>query len=1068
MTSVWEAVRAGVSHPDLDVRYPFVPLDAPGMPAPAAHSVFVAEALRLGEPPPEIAGSGDTRRVVWHGPIFHYLLRRALYDETFTLTVVVRGQHHLVRLVPGHVFGVPVGEPGHCGPRPSRVMILGKHPGNEEVQAGRNFVGPTSTDLYDALAACGLEFSDIADWYVTNLVKWSPVDVNSDTLPRAWVADGLVLLAEELRLVRPEFILCLGADASKALLGSAYSVSAMVGRVEEYTFPVHRRGEPAQYHTAKVVTATHPAAVYRRRELYDEFEDQIRLFVRLVRGEPVSLRETAVRHLAVYTAEHLRAIIDEILADPDPWRRVIAVDAEWHGEYPTAPGAYLRTIQFSSRHGEGITVVLRHQGGSPAFYPSPEAAIVELRRLLTAHDGWVPRIGGHFFRADLPWLLAEGLDLRPYYAPAGTPERCRTEGGWDTSLMYHAVAETASFKLEDIAVRLTTAPRYDVAVQAARREYCRSQRIKESDLEGYGFMPDWILHPYAAYDADVTRRIAMRCMEPGGLLDKDRFGNSSWMAYWIAHRASLAFLEMEMTGILLDWERVDKLTATYMEAYDRLLAAFRRDIRWPDFNPKSAPQCAAFLFGDAFGQKRTAQGTVLLRPPEALTLNLSPIKTTGKRSKAWSDVVARGEASRYRPSTDKETLGILGHVHPLAMRLRDLKFIGHTLQSVLRPPERDAATDDWETEDGHGVYSGGLPSAVRADGRIHTHLYQTKETGRASSSRPPLQNLSSRREADYRRILGYRAEDGTAVGDYLDILGGPQYLYPLRSMLRASPGWVLVEADLVGAELAVAAWASGDPLMIEHVRRNALPETHPEYYDIHSNMAVTAFRLDCPPTKKGLKEAGKAQLRVAAKNVIFGANYGRSAAAIARQCREEGCNVDEQTCQQLLDAYFERYPYLKRYLDDNRRRSQDPGWLCNFFLRYRRFVASRDRAVIGEQERQAMNAPIQGAVADAISIALSNLLEYRAEHPELEFRILLQIHDAILVECPVECLAGVRQMLLTCMSSRVALWPRYTDGRPIPGAGPYHFGVDFKVSVNWGEALSPQQAEALGIDPTLL
>ena len=81
---------------------------------------------------------------------------------------------------------------------------------------------------------------------------------------------------------------------------------------------------------------------------------------------------------------------------------------------------------------------------------------------------------------------------------------------------------------------------------------------------------------------------------------------------------------------------------------------------------------------------------------------------------------------------------------------------------------------------------------------------------------------------------------------------------------------MFIESDFTGAELAVMAWISGDPNMIEHVRRNALSEDDPDYYDIHSHIAVKAFHLDCEPTKKGLASIHAKHLRVAAKAVVFG------------------------------------------------------------------------------------------------------------------------------------------------------------------------------------------------------
>ena len=109
--------------------------------------------------------------------------------------------------------------------------------------------------------------------------------------------------------------------------------------------------------------------------------------------------------------------------------------------------------------------------------------------------------------------------------------------------------------------------------------------------------------------------------------------------------------------------------------------------------------------------------------------------------------------------------------------LRDLHFIDQLLKSTLRPPLADSAG-----------YDGGLISYICDDGRVRTRIYQTLETRRYSSSRPALQNISKRGEVDYARILGDR------------------YQYPVRSVIEAAPGHVLVEADYVGAELAAMAW----------------------------------------------------------------------------------------------------------------------------------------------------------------------------------------------------------------------------------------------------------------------
>jgi DNA polymerase I-like protein with 3'-5' exonuclease and polymerase domains len=137
----------------------------------------------------------------------------------------------------------------------------------------------------------------------------------------------------------------------------------------------------------------------------------------------------------------------------------------------------------------------------------------------------------------------------------------------------------------------------------------------------------------------------------------------------------------------------------------------------------------------------------------------------------------------------------------------------------------------------------------------------------------------------------------------------------------------------------------------------------------------------------------------------------------------------------MIDAYFTSYPRTKTFLAECRERSQSPGWIVGPYGRFRRFVSSKDRTVKGEQERQAQNFPIQGGVADAVSIALKNFYQYREEHPEIDYKIGLQIHDAIVLIVPIEHAEHVYNVVVPkCMD--VEFWPRRLDGDLIAGAGP--------------------------------
>lgn len=1016
--------------------YPMLPLDAEGMPPPGPD--FLIHAVHLGDDiDPEVVRK---KKMTPTTPKLVALYRAALYNPDFAIPVVTKGKLEppVLSSLPGHIWGNGT-VPAHGPRRKARVMVVGKLPGKYEKSNKNATAGPSTSLLVDALCSAGVEPTELQEWYVTFACKFSPPDDDMTAIQASWLKDCAILLEQEIRLVEPDFILCLGTEATKAVLGVTGSVSNLNSRI----LPLQAYRADGSQAEIKVMPIMHPAYVARKPEVSDDFYAQVARFKAML-DDRLSDDED-VDHADVYTVDALREIVDEMIADPTLNANIIAIDCEWNGDYPTEHGAYLRTVQISNKDKWARTIVLRHQGGSEAFQPNLEAARQELCRLLKSTPERHVRVGGHFFRADLPWLIHFGVDVRPEYAPSPDVED-RLHGGWDTSLMYHAVNECARFGLDECTMRFTRAPTYWEELDNWKKAYKTKNKVK---VDGYGLCPNHVLHPYASYDVDVTRRIMMRFYGTDGtdgLLAQDANGLDCWLPYWTAHSASLAFLEMEMTGLVLDRNRADELTVLFINTQDRMLAEIREELNWPAFNPKSQPQLAVALFGLKFADRYTNPPTV---PADAKLLNLVPVKTTGKRPILWRELRSRGNPDTATPSTDKESLGILGHANPTAAKIRDYKFMSQVLQSTLRRPNVADDGDFEVDENDNYVYEKGLVGCAHTDGKVRTHFFQTKETGRASSSRPPLQNLSSRREDDYRRILG------------------KQYQHPVRSILRVPEGCVGIETDLTGAELAVLAWLAQDVNMIEHVRRNILPEDHPDHYDIHSQQAVKAFNIQgVEPTKKGLISVGKKGLRVAAKNVNFGIPYGRGPEAIARQCKEEGVDVTPAECQEMIDAYFDSYPKTKDFLAECRRRSQEDGFLVGPYGRARRFVPAppHERAVRGEQERQAQNFPIQGGVADAVSIALNNFYRYRAEHPSVQYDIALQIHDAIVLIVPIPHAEFVYKTVVPlCMVDQVPFYPRNLDGTLIPDAGPYHFGADRDVFVHWGEKIKPDAARALGL-----
>ena len=1070
--------------------FPMLPIGTPGTAKPGpdfvtrAKQLVVADLTKRG-----LLESGDESKL----PIYlDFLYRRALYDRNFVLPVAVKHLTCNANVVPGHQLQDGV-EPWDGGPKKAKVLVLMKTPLLEDTKLKRYFDNELSLCLLESAMKLGFSEEEIGEWYVTGLCKWSAQTKQTDAVPQSHMRDCRFLLDAEFAIVQPDFVLCLGSEPGKALLGSSGSVSAAVGRTLNYEYTIDAAGNTK---SATVVVCNSPVLAFKKTEVLPDLEAQLRLFYRVTRNSVNIGREPGIKHVNVYKERHLKQIVDGILADPDPQVNIQAWDAEWQGSHFSEPGSYLRTIQFSVRHKEAFTVVLKYQGGANAFYPSQEAAFTQLQRLLDGTETYEPRVGGHFLRADLKFLEAAGLRMRDKYAPAETPELMRHKGGWDTSHMVHAHNETALLGLTENVARWTTAPIYDVVLNEHKADYCAARGITSAALDGYGFVPSWVLHPeiydpegdmhYAGYDADVTRRIAVAFMAEDGPLDKDWFGEPCWEPYWKTHTASLGVLQMEEAGIELDNRRVDVLTLSFMTVANQLLQHLREQINWPEFNPDSVQHCRAFLFGDEFAGKidPVTKRPMRVRPEGAECLGLTPIKSTGKRPEMWEKIVAKGRVEEVAPSTDKESLGILGYQNKLAMLLRDIKFVNQVTKGALRKPVSNYSETGYERDDdGDLLYEDGVPGALCSDGRVRTHISQNKETGRYATARPNLQAISKRREEDYKRICGhieYKSDGSQELkGAYAEVLQNAYYQYPIRSIFTCPDDSVLVEADFIGAELAAIGWLSGDTNLIDRVRRNSLPPDHPDYYEIHSQAAVRCFRLDCVPTKKGLESIGKKSLRIAAKNVMFGIPYQRQALAIARQCREEGVDITVEECEKLIGLYFQDYPLVGRFLEECKSRTQNPRWLAGAFGRKRRFIHSIDSAVVGEQERQGCNFPVQNLVADALSTAIHNFWRYQQQNPDCGFKMLLPVHDALLFEVKINRLENfivnktdekgqvTRGVLYQCLTDGVPIWPRSLSNHRLNVAEPYHFGVDVEIQKNWGESLSKEQAEQLEISHLL-
>ena len=288
------------------------------------------------------------------------------------------------------------------------------------------------------------------------------------------------------------------------------------------------------------------------------------------------------------------------------------------------------------------------------------------------------------------------------------------------------------------------------------------------------------------------------------------------------------------------------------------------------------------------------------------------------------------------------------------------------------------------------TYADGLLKEISADGRIHTNFQMTvTATGRLSSTEPNLQNIPVRRE------LGAQ----------------------IRKMFVASPGKVLVDADYSQIELRLLAHIANDETMIAAFRSGE---------DIH---AVTASQVFGVP----LAEVTPLQ-RSHAKAVNFGIVYGISAFSLAQDI-----GVFQSEAKAYMDSYFAKYHGVRAYMDRIVAQAKADGYVTTLFGRRRDLpeLKSSNFNLRSFGERVALNMPIQGTAADIIKGAMVRVdARMRAEH--LQARLLLQVHDELIVECPAAEAETVRAILTEEMEHVV-------DYR-VP------LLVDAKIGASWAEA----------------
>ncbi|PRT64061.1 DNA polymerase I [Streptococcus anginosus] len=273
------------------------------------------------------------------------------------------------------------------------------------------------------------------------------------------------------------------------------------------------------------------------------------------------------------------------------------------------------------------------------------------------------------------------------------------------------------------------------------------------------------------------------------------------------------------------------------------------------------------------------------------------------------------------------------------------------------------------------TYVMGLQDWILADGKIHTrYLQDLTQTGRLSSVDPNLQNIP------------IRLEQGRLIR---------------KAFVPEWENSVLLSSDYSQIELRVLAHISGDKHLIEAFRHGA---------DIHTSTAMRVFNIERP-------EDVTPNDRRNAKAVNFGVVYGISDFGLANNL-----GISRKEAKSYIDTYFERYPGIKNYMENVVREARDKGYVETLFHRRREIpdINSRNFNVRGFAERTAINSPIQGSAADILKIAMIRL-DQALTDGNFKTRMLLQVHDEIVLEVPENELTAIKTLVKDIMESAIEL-----------------------------------------------
>lgn len=657
----------------------------------------------------------------------------------------------------------------------------------------------------------------LEDCYFTNIVKYLPENKAHQQKPtKTLLNEGLPYLEEEINHIKPSIIVCVGKQTFDVLATGIRAQEADIQGAWFYSDKYQVR----LYAIPKLTQIMNP-------EMHERFLMDFRAIRKMDDSlQGVDIPKADLKYEVIHNAAELKQLTNKLR---DTFQAVLSVDCEWHGNQHV--DGNLRSLQIAWSGSEAAYIRFMDDQLNYVFDVDYATAGAILGEWL--NEPFVKYIG-HHISADLMWMHY-WLKLDWF-----------NKSICDTEFAQQCIDESASLGLDDLALRYTDLGKYDWDLIWWKK------KNGDKCSEGYGYIPDDIMIPYAVKDVITVYRawpILMKKLKDQDLVDYyERLHNPF---------VTDVFTFFGLKGLPIDRPKIDEMRKLYNWALREITKDFQTAMakeseellekavgtelftkvhdlcsqgkpdtakellkqtlgadKWfdvaetyehylaaPNFNIRSKPQMVRWLF------------TVKKYVPVKSTAN----KAAGMPATSWDKVLAMPPDKQllYTPATDTETLDILSSKYgdKVIDALLRVNAVGNICKAFLKESELDA--------DGKLVKEKGLHYWIASDDAMHLN-HSCTETGRARSWNPNVLNWPSY----IKNVLGDgivavirdRYDKGQLPSEfhkYKDLEG---YEFPtVRSVCMARPGWCIVEADYQTAEMRALAYIAGDRELLKMI-----------------------------------------------------------------------------------------------------------------------------------------------------------------------------------------------------------------------------------------------------------